>query len=175
MPTWFYFLRPRNQASHNLTRRRKPTPNWRSLLGLGLNFCPRLRYTTFDLASTEKRFRRDMYNKAIYADGQRDEEFDRILYLWSNRAVQTKDIPPGLPRQLTEFFAELKKLFKKKSSPSNLLPSQRNCLQALKDSETLVVLATDKNLGPAITDKRRYVQMAFNDHLRDGTAYSKIS
>ena len=115
IPTCFYFLRPRNQASHNLILRRKPPPNWRSLLGLGLNFCPRLRYTTFDLASTKARFRRDIYNKAIYADadGEREEEFDRTLYLRSNRAVQMRDIPHGLPRRLKELFGALKKIFKK--------------------------------------------------------------
>ena len=86
-----------------------------------------------------------------------------------------KNVPSGLPRRLTDFFADLKKLFKKRQSPSNLLPSQRNCLCALKDSEQLAVLASNKNLGPAIMDKRRYVQRAFTDHLRDSSTYTKIS
>jgi hypothetical protein len=49
MQAWFYFQRPKNLAVHDLTKKIKPPPAFRSLLGLGLNFCIRPPTTTFNL------------------------------------------------------------------------------------------------------------------------------
>jgi len=40
--------------------------------------------------------------------------------------------------------------------------------------QVLFVFSTDKNLGPAITDRRRYVQLAFLDHLTHRSTYEKL-
>lgn len=40
MPSWFYFDRPTNIAFEHLTTILQPPSNLRSLLGLGLKFCP---------------------------------------------------------------------------------------------------------------------------------------
>jgi hypothetical protein len=175
MPCWYYFCRPSNLACHNLTTRIKPPPNWRYLLGLGLNFCPRARYTNYNLDSMEKRFREDIYKKTAYATGIENDEYDRILYTRSTRKVSTALVPVGLPTRITHFFSAMRKIFRKKKSPSNLLPCQRSCLRTLRNSENLVVLPTDKNLGPAITEKRRYVELAYRDHLSDRATYKQLA
>jgi hypothetical protein len=175
MPCWYYFCRPSNLSCHNLATRIKPPPNWRYLLGLGLNFCPRARYTNYNLDSMEKRFREDIYKKTAYATGIENDDYDRVLYVRSTRQVSTALVPVGLPSRITQFFGAMRKIFRKKKSPSNLLPCQRACLRALKKSENLVVFPTDKNLGPAITERRRYIKLAFEDHLRDQSTYKALT
>jgi hypothetical protein len=177
MPCWYYFLRPTNLSSHDLTTRLQPPPNWRSLLGLGLNFCIRAKYTNFNLSKMEERFRDDLYTKAVYAalNNDDDEEFDRTLWIKSNRKAPKHKVPPGLPNRITDFFKAMKKEFKKRKCSSNLLPQQRHVMQTLKESTALVVFPTDKNLGPAITERRRYVKLAFTDHLNDRSTYQRLT
>jgi len=45
MPCWFYFQWPSNLTCHDFTNMHKPPPNFRSLLGLGLSFCPQPPFT----------------------------------------------------------------------------------------------------------------------------------
>ena len=44
-PTWYYFSRPSHLAFHDLTRRKQPAKNLRSLLGFCLKFIPTPRCT----------------------------------------------------------------------------------------------------------------------------------
>jgi hypothetical protein len=105
MPTWYYFIRPQNLSSHNLLTYIKPPPNWRSLLGLGLNFCPRPRYTNFGLKQTQERFTRDIFNKAIYIDNDdANDTFDGTLYIRSNREPDKRRLPMGLPTRIKKYF-----------------------------------------------------------------------
>jgi hypothetical protein len=174
MPVWYYLLCPKNLASHNLLTRLKPPPNWRSLLGLGFNFCPRPRYTNFGLQACQKRFTKDIFNKAIYAHLDENQDFDPILYVRSNREPDRRRIPPGLAARVVKFFRELKKVFKKRKSPSNLLPCQQHCIKALHETGALACIATDKNLGPGMTEARNYVYLAFRDHLSKLEVYKRL-
>ena len=144
-------------------------------MGLGLNFCPRQRNTNYNLDAMEKRFREDIYKKTAYATGIENDDYDRVLYVRSTRKVSTALVPTGLPTRITHFFSAMRNIFRKKKSPSNLLPCQRACLQALRNSDNLVVLPPDKNLGPAITERRRYIELAFRDHLLNRTTYQPLS
>jgi len=66
-----------------------PPLNFRSLLGLGLKFIPRPSYTNSRIIeNTIKRFRKDLYNRCIYAGGE--DEYDPYLYAPSNREPTKK-------------------------------------------------------------------------------------
>jgi hypothetical protein len=72
MPIWYYFSCPINLAYHNLRSIKTSTTtlstNIKSLLGLGLKFCPTPRYTssTTDVASTLTRHLRDLRLKHYF-------------------------------------------------------------------------------------------------------------
>jgi hypothetical protein len=55
------------------------------------------------------------------------------------------------------------------------VPHQHRLLQSLQDSSDILVVRTDKNLGPAVVDRKSYVQHAFSDHLLDKAAYQSLS
>jgi hypothetical protein len=55
-PKWYYFSRPYNMACQNLTADHPPVPTFRTLLGLGLNFCPTPETTTHRIKDYFDRF-----------------------------------------------------------------------------------------------------------------------
>jgi len=86
MPMWYYFQRPSNLACHNLATKFKPPPTFRSLLGLGLSFCPRPFFTTNKaLTKTMTCLCHDLYNQFAYGGGD-DSDYDPQLYAWSNHS-----------------------------------------------------------------------------------------
>jgi hypothetical protein len=55
------------------------------------------------------------------------------------------------------------------------VPHQLRLLRSLQESTNLLVVRTDKNLGPAIVDRTKYVHHAFADHLSDKATYESLS
>jgi len=80
-----------------------------------------------------------------------------------------------LQARIDSFATALHTAFRKKRSPSNLLPHQRHCLDLLSKCPDLVVIKTDKNLGPAIIERNRYLRFAFKEHLLDKDTYNGIT
>ncbi len=62
-------------------------------------------------------------------------------------------------------------MFKKKSVPSNLLPSQAAALNWLNLHPEITVCDTDKNLGPALMEVSKYITDAYRDHMHDSNTY----
>jgi hypothetical protein len=52
---------------------------------------------------------------------------------------------------------------------------QRTILNDLTDHPSLMVIQTDKNLGPAIIDRTSYISHMFNDHLLDSDTYQRLN
>jgi len=57
----------------------------------------------------------------------------------------------------------------------NLRPQQRHLLQELRASPTFIIIATDKNLGPAIMNRDTYKLRALQDHLLDHASYRRLT
>ena len=66
---------------------------------------------------------------------------------------------------------ELKKLLKPRRSPPNLLRHQRYHLKEIKESNDLIVIKTDKNLGPALIERSEYCRWVFKDHLNNNRIF----
>jgi len=176
MPCWFYFQRPSNLACHDFTNTHKPPPNFRSLLGLGLSFCPRPPFTANKtLDKTIARLRQDLTNRYVYAGNNDNDEYDPTLYARSNRKTPTHLLSLDLANRIDDFSTALRKLFTKRRSPSNLLPHQQYVLHYLRNSPHIMACKTDKNLGPALIDRTKYIQAAFNDHLLHATTYRQLT
>jgi hypothetical protein len=172
MPAWYYFTRPTNLACHNLCTIKQPPLNFRSLLGLGLNFCPRPRYTNFNITKETSRFTTDIYTKAFMAD--KDKAPPR-LHLRSGWTPPLHLVNNSLQRRTGVFLMRTKRLFQKRKVRSNLLPHQRFLLRELRNNKDFVIIQADKNLGPCILERDIYIKKALSDHLLDTNTYQQLT
>jgi hypothetical protein len=176
MPAWYYFTRPNHLAVHNFTRTKKPPPAFRTLLGLGLNFCVAQKYSTFNLRPTLTRLRNDLFRRIYHTspNGLPDSpDYDPKLHLKRNFQPDETHINDKVINRLNQFSSEMKKKFRKKKGRTNLTRCQQECIETLRKSETLCVLKSDKNLGPCIMERDDVIRHALNDHLADGNTYRK--
>ena len=184
MPAWSYFSRPTNLAFHDLTRDLKPPKNLRSLLGLSLKFIPNPRYNVPWKAYKTiilPRFDTDLRVKTFFAtenpvdDGS--QNYNPRMYIRSGwrPPEHIAPTPKEIPRRLNTFENQLHSLVKKQSCGSNLLPNQRLALRSLRNQDIFLVVQCDKNLGPAVIEKSRYIEMAFRDHLSDKKTYMRLT
>ena len=185
VPTTLLLTNPSNAAYHNLCDATTDLPTTlRSLLGLGLNFCvkpestPPLQPEFFD------RFTKDYCRKIHFAaDDQANakkfpdqpEWHKPPFWLPSEWQAPLPDQVPELNHRLCDFETSLRRMFKKKSVPSNLLPSQSAALNWLQLHPEIIVCNTDKNLGPALMEVAKYIAHAHRDHLRDPHTYRRLN
>ena len=172
MPAWYYYTRPTNTSCHNLCTTYQPPSNFQALLGLGLTFCPRPRYTNFNIIDKLDRFRRDLYTYSFMA--QQSNPIPR-LFLRSTWEPPPHLINASLKRRTNNFSNELKKNFVKRKVRSNMLPYQRSILATLRQKKDFVVFPADKNLGPCILERETYIHRALHDHLLDTTTYQQLN
>lgn len=161
MPCWFYFSRPTNESCHNLCTGNPPW-NYRGLLGLGLTFIPKPRYTNYNITEWINRFRNDMYTSVFMAHMQNPVP---RLFKRSEWCPPVGMINFGVRKRTKQFIGRITGTFVKKTTRSNMLPFQRTILASLRKSNKYVVFSADKNLGPCIIERDQYIRRALNDHL----------
>ena len=76
-----------------------------------------------------------------------------------------------LKTRLENFFTHMKTTFHKRHVNPNLLMFQRQILNDLRDSKDLLIVMTDKNLGPAVIERDVYTKHVFEDHLLKTDTY----
>jgi hypothetical protein len=161
-------------ACHNLCTNNHPPPNFRALLGLGLTFIPTPQYShsKHEVSGWTDRFRADIYTKCFMAHQQ--SPIPR-LFTRTSWEPPIKTIHRGLVIRVKEFTTKLVNRFQRKKARSNLLPFQRTILAKLRASKQHIVLPADKNLGPCIIERDKYISRALNDHLLHSTTYRSLS
>jgi hypothetical protein len=175
MPTFVLSNHPQKLACHNLCTFRTPPANYRTLLGLGLNFCLQPKYTSgpkeFDTCS--ERFCRDIYTQMFFAHS--DEEWDPSqLFIRSDWEPDSDNIPIEFRARLSHFLSTLFTQFRRRQVSSNLPRHHQYLLQSLQDNKEFVVFPSDKNLSPCIIQYEDYIKRVFLDHLCDATTYEQI-
>jgi len=175
-PGYLVTQKPRQSSFHNLCSASTTIPpTLHSLLGLGLNFCP-TPTTTTPLDQVElKRFTKDYRRRILFANGP-ELESDSILY------VKNTQWEPSIPESTTLhtrasiFEDSIHNMFyKRQKARPNLLPLQEQAIRWLLDHPELIVMSTDKNLGPAIIEREEYVRLAYRDHLSDTNTYRQLT
>jgi hypothetical protein len=187
MSVWRYLNRPTNLAFHDLTTKKKPPANLRSLLGLSLKFIPNpstnVPWSNY-AAETLPRFHRDFQVKAFMAkppvnandDPPEDSQYNPRLYVRTNWTPPSIfPFPKEATRRINYFNANLRRIVRRRKCRSNLLPHQRQALRYLRNQNEFLVIQCDKNLGPAIIETDEYIKMALRDHLSDATTYQRLS
>jgi len=132
--------------------------------------------TTTPLISIEiDRFEKD-YNRRLFFANQPAREFTRVLYVKNELLSAPTPNDSNLHLQGNNFHSEINNLSHRPTATTpNLLPSQQQALKWLLDHPELVVMSTDKNLGPAIIERERYVFYAYRDHLSDTSTYKQLT
>lgn len=170
---------PRHFSFHDLrSNKNKPIPALRSLLGLGLNFCLHpSQQTRIDETGLEI-MKKDFCTRLMFAGKEEDAKEAPDLYI-KNKDWDPPDAPIPCMQRLSNFEMELRRIFAtrrhKKAPTPQLLAHQLDALNWLKEHPEIVVLHTDKNLGPAIMDRERYLDLAWRDHLSDRLTYQKLN
>lgn len=138
----------------------------RSLLGLGLSFCPKPTRARLPRTSLP-RFQRDTYTKMLFA-GSSPLPQDSGLCWRSDWSPDPSEIPIEFRVRVTSFSRSLKNTFRSKKTFSNLSPTtQLATLTWLPNQSDFVIFPCDKNLGPAIMEQERYIKLALTDHRSD--------
>ena len=169
--------RPQNAAFHNLCRDTTFLPNLRPLLGLGLNFC--LKPTNRSSLSEVNldKFETDYHRRVMFSNVAPDPNKEiPDLYLPNTLWIPDPPNNPKLQDRLNNFLFSIRRLFStNKKTHSSLMPHQLKALKWLEDHPEIVVFSADKNLGPTVIERERYVEYAWKDHLSDNTTYRRLS
>ena len=174
MPLDLLILRPRNLAYHNLCKANDFPSTIKSFLGLGLNFCFKPTASTRQSDVQIERFRKNLYTRVAFANAPELEKHD--LFIPSTGWVPPDPVNQLITNRTAQFINFLEKKFRyNKPAHSNLLAPQLCALQWLKSHPEIMVFGADKNLGPCLIERHRYIEYAWRDHLSDTNTYKKMS
>ena len=167
-----------NAACHNLCTTLTPPRLLKSLLGLGLKFCPHPQYTTSTtrLSQALLRFETDFWTKVLFADvptGGSDWS-PKQLYV-RNDVWNPKQDVLALKARTDAFRKQITPWFYSRKAPSNLTRIQQRLLITLRHNPDFIVLNSDKNLGPVIIERETYVRRCLLDHLLVPRTYEHLS
>ena len=156
----------------------------RALLGLGLNFNIRpigSSLTSFDLA----RFLKDFDRRCMFSAAPPDKETAMFgppaLYKTNPNWMPDLPVSQDLLQRRSNFEYGIRLLFagmKRRhnlSYQSNLLPNQEAALKWLQLQNNISILSADKNLGPVVMERSKYIKLAFKDHLSDVATYRRLT
>jgi len=161
-----------NAACHDLCDDKPPPRLIKSLLGLGLKFCPRPTFTTgpHQLSDTFKRFERDFYTKVQFAGEPDDPDWgDKQLFIRDEGWEPSIACDSEIIVRTQAFRKHLNLLFRRHKTSSNLNQIQQNLLTSLRNHPDYIVLNSDKNLGPVVMNRETYVKRCLVDHLMTPT------
>ena len=173
MPPWLYFSRPHNSAFHNLYETTTLMTGVRSLLGLGLNFCPLPKFTSSPTDVDLSRFRRDASIKFFFQGGPPLPPTK--LFISSDWMPSEQQITRKFTAKIDDFSQHISKLYERRTCVTTLLSTQLTTLLYIQKRHDLIVWKTDKNLGPAIIERDEYKSRALTDHLLDSVTYRPLT
>jgi hypothetical protein len=172
MPFWFYLSRPTNSACHNLCVKQQPPANYRSLLGLGLKFIPKPKYTqSHEINKSLARLQRDLYVKIFMAH---TPTLVPRLYISTDWVPPLRMVNYNLQERVNNFNRRVILQYSRRKTRSNMLPHQRRILADFRTNKTHIIMSADKNLGPCVIERERYILRALQDHLLDTTTYKSL-
>jgi hypothetical protein len=152
-----------------------PPKNFQSLLGLGLKYCPTPFKTTGpeQFKKTSDRFRKHIHTQMLFAGASNDWKPKQLFIPKDDWDPDINELPREFRARVNLFLKKLGTLFQQKRAPSNLTLHQERLLDTLQKSDDFIVLPSDKNLGPCIIERSRYIQAAL-DHLSDDATYKRL-
>ena len=185
-----YFEQIEHRKSHNLCRFIQPPHDFNDLIGLGLKFCPNVKAPPVTLNVSLQRFTRDMRLREwirkeenesnvtdnTYLRSQPAEEYDPKIYLRSDWEPPLAS--PAVETSICNLKSEINKLALRKhikwKNKDNLTARQRYLLEFFRQHTDLVVVQSDKNLGPIVMERAAYIRRTLDDHLLRTETYRRL-
>lgn len=177
-----YFDRINKMAYHDLSTAITPPENIGKLLGQGLKFCIQSRRP--DKASLTEgmaRMRRDVRLKYIFTEADEDlidTEYDYNPKLYINSKLNPPPANKITETRLMNFHLALKssrKALTERTKPAtNITPTVDRLLSSVMCNKWLIILSTDKNLGPDVMERHLYIQSMLTEHLLDSKTYRQL-
>ena len=149
MENWFYILRPTNLAFQDLTIGRVASRALQSLLGIGVNSCPTPLLPTLNIDKSMERFERDLPIRSVFAGSEELIPLaNQKIYVRSKCKPPAWDIYLELKRRLRTFLKALEPKFRFRPVRNNIPPQQRQTIGLIKSNPKVMVVRTNKGLGP---------------------------
>jgi len=171
----------KNLSFHNLCENKeKIPPLTNKLLGLGHKFCIQHPLQKNHLKNTYIKFINSMRLKYWLWSNNFNNEDDNENYI-PKIYIPSGWTPPKASKDteiaVSNFLEEILKLNNSQSRKhsSNLSFHQNKILNNLQVDNDLIVCISDKNLGPAVTERNTYIKKGFTDHLYDKKTYTYLT
>jgi hypothetical protein len=87
--------------------------------------------------------------------------------------VDINELPCEFCARINVFCKKLKSQFQSQRGTPNLTRHQQRLLETLPKSQDFIVFPSDKNLGPCIIERTKYMQAALH-HLSDAATYERL-
>ena len=182
MPPQAYFNRVSNLTCHNLCQSTYIPPAVTNLLGLGLKFCIADRPPPNKLSNSFSRLRDDVRTRYhISSSGGSDDNSDNPSYDPKLYVKNLEWCPDPASRDIEAAMDMFETSINKEIASHapgfqpNLLKYELRLLQSIRNNQDLVILQTDKNLGPAVWERSEYIKQTLNEHLLDPTTYQQLT
>jgi hypothetical protein len=166
----FHKKQPQNLTVHNLCQTNQPPPGTKLLLDLGLKFCIPPPKPSPNIKECLKKLAYSIRTKQYLLDNPHRPNQTYIPQIY----IKLKDWHPppaslNTENRITLFEKNVRQAVEsnnhKQHPYTNLTSVQREVLKQLKQSKDLVILPTDKNLGPAILNRDQYITQVLSEHL----------
>lgn len=168
-------------ALHNLCASNITLPPGTSrLLSLGLNFCIKAPYPNINFKAMIDQFTHDVRNLHFWLN--KEDDGNQRMYI-PELYIKSEEWDP--PTASAEIEAAIKRFaralrrehqaYNNQWSRPNLTQQQRHLLMSLKNHPILIILASDKNLGPVIMERAVYIQRCLDDFLAKPTQYQRLN
>ncbi|MGL5935090.1 MAG: hypothetical protein ACRCZI_05660, partial [Cetobacterium sp.] len=171
----------RRTSFHNLCEEKRPPEGVDKLLGNGLKFCIEKPLPKPNIEQTMGRLRNDIRRKVYWSKHPPMEDttdtYNKKLYIPSK--WNPEHAPKAVEAGLEDFSSSLKRKVQdnliQRRRCHNLSTRSRKLLQMMEHNEDFIILPSDKNLGPAIMERKTYKRRCIKDHLSDEGTYRRLS
>jgi hypothetical protein len=118
-------------------------------------------------------FRYNLYTQMTFA--HKEDNYDpKELWIQSNWEPSPANVLIEFRARVSHFLKRLPEQFCRRQLPPNLSTFQASLLAKLLDLDDFQVLLSDKNLGPCIIHRPKYITRTL-PHLSNATAYLQLS
>ena len=168
-----------NRSCHNLCKTTKVPRAATRLLGLGLKFCVTDKPPPTNMSDIDiKRFRENIRTKYFFIDKtETDDSYEPKIYVRSPN-WKAPEASKHVEQAIDYFERMIKSLVSRRETYNfrpNLLRSELTLLRSLKENETIIILNSDKNLGPVIMEYSEYVTDCLRQHLLNEKYYQYLT
>jgi hypothetical protein len=164
----------KNRSFHNLCTVSHISPSTVRVLGLNLKTGLCLKKPPKDASDIDfDRFRTDTRWKFQFIDTEDEDEADRNFN--PKLHIPSPNEPPHASNEIERAMSDFENDIKAKIAmnkihfKTNLSKHEQGCLEKLKNNKDIIILQTDKNLGPAAMETEAYVEQVLTEHLFTST------